>query len=164
MLEEGTVPETKVTNPKDVIGGKKLMWSVIPWRALRGTALAMLEGSLKYGRHNYRDAGVRASVYFDACQRHLLPWWEGEDLDPDSQLSHIDKAIATLLVLRDGMLHGNWQDDRPPRVEQGWIAAGNDKAAEMIASVGEPKSAFTARPRKRLSRELEGLDTGAKGG
>ena len=46
--------------------------------------------------------------------RHLVGWWEGEDLDPDSGLSHVTKAIASLVVLRDAMLNGKCEDDRPP--------------------------------------------------
>lgn len=103
----------KQTNPKDIIGSRKLLFSVLPWRVLIGVAVAFLEGALKYGRHNYRAAGVRHSVYFDALQRHILSWWEGEDIDPDSGLHHVDKAIACLFVLRDSMLHGNDTDDRP---------------------------------------------------
>ncbi|SVD92517.1 uncharacterized protein METZ01_LOCUS445371, partial [marine metagenome] len=30
-----------------------------------------MEGAIKYGRHNYRIAGVRASVYIDATIGHL---------------------------------------------------------------------------------------------
>lgn len=106
----------KPTNPKDIIGTRKLCFSVLPWRVLTGVALAMLEGACKYGRHNYRAAGVRASIYFDAVVgRHLTAWWEGEDLDPDSGLHHIDKALAGLMVMRDSMLHGNFEDDRPPK-------------------------------------------------
>jgi hypothetical protein len=109
------VTETKDTNPKDIVGTKKVPISTLPWRVLWRVGLAMLEGALKYGRHNYRAAGVRASVYFDAVvSRHLGSWWEGEDDDPDSGLNHIDKAIAGLMVLRDSMLRGNWVDDRPP--------------------------------------------------
>ena len=106
--------DTKATNPKDIVGSRKLAFSVLPWRVLPGVALAMLEGALKYGRHNYRAAGVRASVYFDALQRHIGDWWEGTDIDPDSSLHHIDKAIACLMVMRDSILAGNFVDDRPP--------------------------------------------------
>jgi hypothetical protein len=106
----------KQTNPKDIVGSRKLPFSVLPWRVLCRVALAMLEGALKYGRHNYRGVGVRASVYFDACvARHITDWWEGIDVDPDSGLHHLDKAIAGLMVMRDSMLQGNFEDDRPPR-------------------------------------------------
>lgn len=121
-------PLVKQTNPKDAIGTKKLAFSVLPWRVLCGVALGMMEGAAKYGRHNYRSAGVRASVYFDAVvARHMTQWWEGEDIDSDSGLHHIDKAIAGLMVMRDSMLQGNFVDDRPPRgnvdiVEQNRLA------------------------------------------
>jgi hypothetical protein len=104
----------KDTNPKDAIGIRKAPLSALPIRVLWRVGLAMLEGAVKYGRHNYRAAGVRASVYFDAGMRHFLQWWEGEDIDRDSGVNHIDKLIADLMVLRDSMLQGNWVDDRPP--------------------------------------------------
>lgn len=108
--------QLKDTNPKDAIGIRKLCFSVLPWRVICRIALAMMEGAAKYGRHNYRGVGVRASVYFDAVVgRHLTSWWEGEDIDPDSGFHHVDKAIAGLCVLRDSMLQGNFVDDRPPR-------------------------------------------------
>lgn len=107
--------DLKDTNPKDAVGTRKVPFSTLPFRVLHRVGLAMLEGALKYGRHNYRAAGVRASVYFDAVvARHLSSWWEGEDIDTCSGLHHIDKAIAGLMVLRDSMLLGNWIDDRPP--------------------------------------------------
>ena len=113
--EATPIPGSKPTNPKDAVGIRKLAFSVLPWRVLTGVALGMMEGAAKYGRHNFRGVGVRASVYFDAVvARHLTQWWEGEDIDEDSGLHHIDKAIAGLMVMRDSMLQGNFTDDRPP--------------------------------------------------
>ena len=123
---------SKDPNPKDVIGSRKLAFSVLPWRVLVGVALGMLEGACKYGRHNYRAVGVRASVYFDAVvARHLTQWWEGEDIDADSGVHHIDKAIAGLMVMRDSMIQGNFVDDRPPHGSID-IEAANRMAAEVI--------------------------------
>jgi hypothetical protein len=96
--------------------------------------LAMLEGARKYGRHNYRVSGVRASVYRDATWRHLNKWWEGEDVDPDCGLNHITKAIASLMVLRDAMIFDNWTDDRPPAIpnsEEYWKTL-DDLTARVI--------------------------------
>lgn len=134
----------KDTNPKDAVGTAKVpMFSVLPMRVLGGLALALLEGARKYGRHNYRLSGVRASVYVDALGRHIAAWWEGEDIDPESGLSHIDKAIATLVVLRDSMYQKNWVDDRPPKAE-GWVSEANDRAKEIIARHPVAKPACTA--------------------
>jgi hypothetical protein len=143
--EEGN----KATNPKDAIGSKKVpIMSVVPWGVIGRLALALLEGAIKYGRHNYRVFGVRASVYVDATLRHVARFWEGEDLDPDSKvgLHHIDKAIASLTVLRDAMLQGKWSDDRPPRSADGWVDELNAQAAEMIETLGPAKQPYVHNP------------------
>ena len=123
--------EVKDTNPKDAIGISKAPMSTVSAAVLMEVGVAMLEGASKYGRHNYRAAGVRASVYYDALMRHAMAWWEGEDLDPDSGMSHITKAIATLVVLRDAMIQDKFTDDRPPRSAP-FLPALNDKAAALL--------------------------------
>lgn len=105
----------KPTNPKDIVGIKKVPLSTLSCPVLCEMGLGMLEGARKYGRHNYRAMGVSASVYYDATLRHLMDWFEGEDIDPDSGLNHITKALTALMVLRDSMIMGNWKDDRPLR-------------------------------------------------
>ena len=92
----------------------------------------MLEGARKYGRHNYRIAGVRASVYIDAAKGHIDQWWEGEDIDDESKLNHIIKAIASLVVLRDAMIHDKWLDDRPPKTNLGALRANLQEAVDGI--------------------------------
>lgn len=112
---QGVIPGLKQSNPKDVIGVRKAPFSSLPTRVIAEAGVALLEGNAKYGRHNYREVGVRASVYYDAVMRHLFAWWEGEDIDPDSGISHVTKAMTALMVLRDCMMEGNWTDDRPPK-------------------------------------------------
>ena len=110
----------KDTNPKDALGRAKWRnYFTVPRQVLWALGIAMLEGALKYGRHNYRGAGVRASVYVDAAMGHIDCWIEGEDNDPDSQanLSHIVKAIASLTVLADAIMNDFLDDDRPPKIK-----------------------------------------------
>ena len=73
----------------------------------------MSEGANKYGPYNWRDVEIQFSDYFDSTMRHMNEWYEGEDIDPDSGVSHISKAITGLIVLRDAMLEGSAIDDRP---------------------------------------------------
>ena len=94
--------------------------------------LGLLEGGRKYGRHNFRAVGVRASVYFDAAMRHLAAWWEGEDIDPDSGMNHIAKALACLTVFRDAMLQDKWTDDRPPKGRAHWMQDLNKDASAIV--------------------------------
>ena len=106
---------TKESNPKYSEGVKKAPLHCIPCGPLFEVGLAMYEGNRKYGRHNYRAVGVRASIYYDAAIGHIADWWEGENIDLDSGVHHIIKAIACLFVVRDSMLMGNFNDDRPLR-------------------------------------------------
>lgn len=133
----------KDTNPKDAVGTAKAPFSTVPAQVIAEVGLAMLEGSLKYGRHNFRSVGVRGSVYYDAALRHLTAWWEGQDFDPDSDLPHIVKAIACLAVLRDSQTQGNWVDDRPPKTPGDWVKDLNNKAAALLEKYPNPAPAYT---------------------
>lgn len=104
----------KESNPKDLVGIRKAPMSTVSAVVLAEVGVAMLEGARKYGRHNYRVVGVSSSVYYDAAMRHLMAWWEGQDIDPDSGMSHITKCITSLVVLRDAMIQGKLTDDRAP--------------------------------------------------
>lgn len=142
--------DVKPTNPKDAIGIRKAPISTVPLGVVVEMGVGMLEGAAKYGRHNYRCAGIRSSVYFDAAMRHLIAWWEGEDIDPDSGLSHVTKALCTLAVLRDGQMQGMATDDRPPR-SASFYPAMNAKSAETLECHSD-----------KTPRHFTIADTGAK--
>lgn len=136
--------DKKETNPKDALGIKKVPISTVSNAVMMELGLAMMEGALKYGRHNYRISGVRGSVYWDALWRHMTAWWEfGQDHDPDSGVHHITKAIACLMVLRDSQLFGNWVDDRPPPMPIKLLAEYNKLAVLLIEKYPNPKRALT---------------------
>lgn len=124
----------KDTNPKDALGIKKAPLHCIPCGPLYELGLAMMEGGRKYGTHNYRAVGVRASVYYDAIMRHLTQWWEGQDVDFDSGLHPLIKIAASCVVMRDGMLMDNYIDDRPIRYPSGKLNMPelNKKAGDII--------------------------------
>lgn len=125
---------TKPTNPKERFGIRKVSMSVVPATVLSEVAVGMTEGAVKYTPYNWREAGVRASVYYDATMRHLMRWWEREDIDPDSKLSHITKAICSLMVLRDGMIQGVMTDDRPDNnlILREFMEGLDDDTAELL--------------------------------
>ena len=132
----------KPSNPKDAVGIKKAPMSCVPCPVLLEVASGMQEGAMKYGRHNYRVIGVRGSVYYDATMRHLMDWWEGTDIDPDSGIHHVSKAIASLVVLRDAMMQGKFVDDRPPRTKEGWMKELNDRSAKLVEKYPDPVPAY----------------------
>ena len=99
-------------NPKNDAGRAKPSLTNIPVHILFEVAESLREGAEKYGRWNWRDHNVDASVYTDAALRHLLAWWEGENEDPDSGISHLSKAITNLIIIRDAQEMGALVDDR----------------------------------------------------
>lgn len=102
----------KPTNPKDVIGCEKLPLHLWPTTATAMGCLGLLEGALKYGRNNFRESGVRTSIYIDACKRHLDAYMEGEDHAPDSGTPHLANALACLAIIVDAQAVGKLNDDR----------------------------------------------------
>lgn len=136
--------EIKDTNPKEALGIEKVPLHPVPCEVLMELGLAMMEGGRKYGTHNYREMGIRASTYYDACQRHLMSWWEGEDIDPDSGIHHVIKAMACLLVVRDSMHMGNVVDDRPLQLPSKIdIDSLNQRAKDIIEKYPECKAPYT---------------------
>jgi hypothetical protein len=105
-------PTLKQTNPKDAIGSDKLPLHLWPETATAMGTLGLLDGALKYGRNNWRETGVRATIYIDALKRHINAYAEGEDLDPDSKMPHLAHALACLAILVDADAAGKLNDDR----------------------------------------------------
>lgn len=113
--------DTKPTNPKDAIGSTKLPLGNVPDTAIAYMSLSFLEGTLKYGRFNWRVTGVRSSIYHDALKRHLAKWWNGEDRDPLTEVPHLASVMACAAVILDAEYCGKLNDDRPPSVHMGLL-------------------------------------------
>jgi hypothetical protein len=103
----------KPSNPKDIIGSDKLPMGLVPDSVIAYAALAWLEGMLKYGLVNWRECGVRASIYLDAMQRHRAKFREGQWADPHTRVPHLASIIACAGILLDAELNGKLIDDRP---------------------------------------------------
>lgn len=142
-MNDGATLTAKDTNPKDAIGTSKHPSSTVPLQVIAELGVAMLEGSCKYGRHNYRIAGVRSSIYYDALRRHMDKWFEGEDIDEETGLSHVTKAMACLVVLRDAMLNNKLNDDRPPRINPEFWRDLQKKTDALLERYPTPKQPFT---------------------
>ena len=119
-------------NPKHAAGKGKSVTHVVPQIVMHELGLAMLEGALKYGAYNWRTAGLVTSTYYDAARRHLDAWWEGEEIDPESGVSHLVKAMACLAVMRDAQIQGMVHvDDRPPKSMEGWMEDINTQVQKL---------------------------------
>lgn len=101
------------TNPKDLIGIRKVQLGLLPAAAKIYGALAMEDGAKKYGPYNWRDKHVRMTIYLDALERHLLALRDGENDATDSLKPHLGHIIACAGILADAVEGGFLIDDRP---------------------------------------------------
>lgn len=105
--------DSKPSNPKDLIGSDKTPMGLVPSTAIALMSLAHLEGALKYGASNWREAGVRASIYIDAQARHMAKFLNGEWADPVTLVPHLASANACNNIIMDALACGKLIDDRP---------------------------------------------------
>src|SRR5690348_5848471 len=103
----------KPSNPKDVIGSNKLPLGLVPTVTKALCTLGHMEGHLKYGLVNWREAGVRMSIYIDALERHIEKLKGGEWADPVTRVPHLANALACLSIIADAAYSGKLIDDRP---------------------------------------------------
>lgn len=112
-MSEDTKKPVLGTNPKDLLGIKKVQLNLVPPSSIIYQALAMEDGAKKYGPYNWRENKVIASIYVAAAMRHLQQWYDGEELAADSQKPHLAHALACLGIIVDAKETGNLVDDRP---------------------------------------------------
>ena len=102
-------------NPKDALGTAKVPLSLVPPVAIIHAAEAFRDGLEKHGGpYNWRENKVKASDCVDAAMRHILSWFDGEELAQDSGVHHLGNAIARLAIILDAYEVGALVDDRPP--------------------------------------------------
>jgi hypothetical protein len=90
----------------------KRCWSACPTKALEELADVMTMGMKKYGKHNYLQGGLEYSRLWDAALRHLCAWYQGEDKDEESGLSHLAHAMACCGMLLEYQKRNLGKDDR----------------------------------------------------
>ena len=88
--------------------------SLIPLCTLEGEARVWEFGAKKYARNNWMK-GQAWSVPLACALRHLAKWQSGEDLDEDSQESHLSHAICNLRMLTLYSTNFIEGDDRPTK-------------------------------------------------
>jgi hypothetical protein len=79
--------------------GNKLEYGLLPPLALKATVDVLTFGAQKYERDNWKIVPDSKRRYFDALQRHLWAWKEGEQIDPESNKHHLAHAMCCLMFL-----------------------------------------------------------------
>lgn len=91
--------------------GQKPKLALIPKEAIWGMGDALTFGANKYGQHNFRN-GLEYTALVSAAMRHLTAWVDGENIDSESGLSHLDHALASLAMLKYMEVNKPEMDDR----------------------------------------------------
>jgi len=71
---------------------------LVPIKAILRIAEVMGFGAKKYDAYNWRR-GIKFSRLMGATMRHLLAYWDGEDIDPESGLHHMAHAGCCVTML-----------------------------------------------------------------
>jgi Domain of unknown function (DUF5664) len=110
--EPGTDATFKTSETGGMKGKKRPQLGTIDPQALLQLAAVGGMGAEKYERYNFLK-GYDWSLAFDAMMRHALLFWDREDNDPESGLSHMAHAAFMALVLVSFAKRGLGTDDRP---------------------------------------------------
>jgi hypothetical protein len=79
--------------------GDKLQYGLLPPLALKAMVEILTFGAKKYEPDNWKHVPDSKRRYFDAMQRHLWAWKEGEQNDPESGKNHLAHALCCLTFL-----------------------------------------------------------------
>lgn len=140
------------TNPKDALGIKKPNLHLVPPSFIIETAEAFRDGARKYGPYNWRDKKVSASVYQAAALRHLLCWYDGEDVAWDSKVHHLAHAAACLAIIIDAQCNNTLVDDRPTAgAAAGLIIVHTESSAQAPAQDSRIPNGWKVGDRYKLS-------------
>ena len=92
----------------------KVRMDLIPVKPLLYVGKAFTHGAIEYGDRNW-EKGLKWSRPYAAIQRHVLAFWDGEDLDPKSGLPHLAHLIAEAMFILEFMETHPELDDRPQK-------------------------------------------------
>lgn len=80
---------------------EKLMWNLLPWKAVEGMVRVLTFGAKKYSPNGWRSVPDAKSRYQAALLRHLRALNAGEQLDTESGLRHIDHILTNAAFLAE---------------------------------------------------------------
>lgn len=78
----------------------KADWSIFKplFKIAEGVVRILMYGEKKYKRNNWQKVSIDRN--FAALMRHITKWVDGEELDSESGLHHLDHALCDLMFIR----------------------------------------------------------------
>lgn len=94
----------------------KTRWGLLGFEALEEIAKVMTFGANKYASYNWAK-GMSYERVFSALLRHLIAWYNGENIDQETGINHLAHAGCCLMFLLSYQI---WKydefDDRPHQI------------------------------------------------
>ena len=90
----------------------KLPIDLVPTDAIKGMAEVLKLGMEKYDKRNW-EKGAYYSVPYASLMRHIMAFWEGEDLDQESGRPHLEHVLTNAAFLLRYYNEYPELDDRP---------------------------------------------------
>lgn len=80
----------------------KLPYHLLPWKPVEHIVAVLDYGARKYTPEGWRGVPRKRDRYFSAAIRHLVAFWTGELVDPESGLPHLAHAACNIIFLMEG--------------------------------------------------------------
>lgn len=93
-------------------------YEMLPLELLSGVNKILQYGAKKYSVNNWKKQDFQMSRAYNALLRHMIAFWNGEDKDKESGLSHLDHAMCNLLFLKYHHMYTPGCDNRPNVVSE----------------------------------------------
>jgi hypothetical protein len=116
------------------LDGDKNKIELVPPDAVEALGRVMTYGASKYPAYNWAR-GMAWSRVYGALMRHMLAFWNGEELDPESGLPHVEHALCCAAFLVVYTKRNVGTDDRFPYPPPSAVdeAVERDRVAEAAA-------------------------------
>lgn len=98
-LDDVAVSQVEIADDGRKFDDGKLEYGLLPPKALEATVDVLTFGAQKYERDNWQKVPDSKRRYFDALQRHLWAWKQGEQIDSESGRHHLAHALCCLMFL-----------------------------------------------------------------
>ena len=89
--------------------------NLLPPKALIEVGKVLTFGAEKYGPENWKELEDLQNRYTAGALRHIFAHMDGEDLDPETELSHLAHAMCCLLFKLEIELENGKSKEEEPR-------------------------------------------------
>lgn len=94
----------------------KVRLDLVPWDQVWKVGEVLTYGAKKYSPDNWQNVQGFRWRYYGAVIRHLIRWFLGERIDPESGLPHLAHAATSILFLMWGEDHGKCTQGVTPQM------------------------------------------------